>query len=181
MESTLCILGHSLSLVKIDMANHHVSHYNITMVYTYTKNANGDFLCTICGETKKNQNTMHYHMKKHEGKLPFECSICHKEFLHSSVLSLHMTARHSKEPPGTLSCPVCPFKTLTKANRILHFVRHHCTEEIQKFTSTSSTQNHCPTCSKECNSSTAFLYHVVSAGCFKPDSAEKAQQLATIL
>jgi hypothetical protein len=150
------------------------------MVYTYTKNAAGEFVCHICGDTKKNQNTMHYHLKKHEGKLPFECTVCHKEFLHSSVLALHVAARHSKDPAGTLTCPLCPFKTLTKANRILHFIRHHCTEEINKFTSACTNPNTCPGCSKECNSSTAFLYHAATAGCFKLAPSEKAEQFAAI-
>jgi DNA-directed RNA polymerase subunit RPC12/RpoP len=132
------------------------------MTYTYQKNAAGLFVCGICQATKKNQNTMHYHLKAHEGHLPFECSICKKEFLHSQSLAVHVAARHSQEAAG-LKCPLCPHKTLTKANRIIHFIRKHCTEEI---TPLKATNYCCSTCSKVSKSNTAFLYHL-STGCLE--------------
>jgi KRAB domain-containing zinc finger protein len=142
------------------------------MTYTYQKNAAGEYVCGICQATKKNQNTMHYHLKTHEGHLPFQCTTCKKEFLHSQTLAVHVAARHSKETG--LKCPICPHKTLTKANRIIHFLRKHC-EEVN----TLKSELVCPTCSKECNSSTAFLYHL-STGCLVL-STERQNQLNTIL
>ena len=141
------------------------------MTYTYKKNAAGEYVCEICQATKKNQNTMHYHLKKHEGHLPFECQICDKEFLHAQTLAVHMAAKHSKEEAANLKCPCCPYKTLTKSNRIIHFMRKHCSEEIAALKATDLT---CPTCAKVSNGSTAFLYHL-STGCLALEGERKEQ------
>ena len=146
------------------------------MTMKYQKNAAGEFVCTICQVTKKNQNTMHYHMKKHEGHLPFECPTCKKEFLHSQTLALHIAARHSKENAANLQCPCCPYKTLTKANRIIHFMRKHCETDVARF---STDGLKCPTCQKECNSHTAFLYHIATSCIQLP--VEKATLLQGII
>jgi DNA-directed RNA polymerase subunit RPC12/RpoP len=141
-------------------------------MYIYQKNEAGDYVCSICQATKKNQNTMHYHLKTHEGHLPFECKTCKKEFLHAQTLAVHVAARHSKEAAG-LKCPLCPHKTLTKANRIIHFMRKHCGPEIEAL----KAGHRCPKCSKDCNSSTAFLYHL--AGCI--ELGEEKQKLLEAL
>ena len=146
------------------------------MPYVYEKNANGEYVCGICKATKKNQNTMHYHLKKHEGHLPFECTVCKKEFLHAQTLAVHIAARHSKENSASLKCPCCPYKTLTKANRVIHYMRKHCSTEMANM---KAKDNVCPTCTKVCNSSTAFIYHL-STGCI-PLSEEKQLQLNTLL
>jgi len=140
------------------------------MTYTYQKNTEGNYVCGICQATKKNQNTMHYHMKKHEGHLPFECPTCKKEFLHSQTLAVHIAAKHSKQEAAALKCPSCPYKTLTKANRIIHFIRKHCATEIADM---KAAENTCPTCSKQLNSSTAFLYHL-STGCIELGEEKQA-------
>ena len=150
---------------------------NHTMTYTYKKNADGDFVCTTCSAVKKNKNTMHYHMKKHEGHLPFECNICKKEFLQSQTLAVHMAAKHAKEEAAALKCPCCPYKTLTKANRVIHFIRKHCAADIEKLAAVDHT---CPTCKKVCNSNTAFLYHMASS-CISLSCTEKQGQLTELL
>ena len=144
-------------------------------MYIYQKNAAGDYVCSVCQVTKKNQNTMHYHMKTHEGHLPFECTTCKKEFLHAQTLAVHIAARHSKQEAAALKCPLCPHKTLTKANRIIHFMRKHCGPEVQALKAADYT---CPTCTKTCKSSTAFLYHL-STGCLV--LAQEKQELLTNL
>ena len=141
-----------------------------TMPYTYQKNAEGGFVCPQCQVVKQNQNTMHYHMKKHEAHLPFECPTCKKEFLHAQTLALHVAARHSKEA-AKLKCPCCPHTTLTKANRIIHFMRKHCAAELKDVGTT------CPQCHKEHSSNTAFLYHM--AGCIQ--LTEEKQKILTAL
>jgi len=140
------------------------------MPYTYQKNVDGLYVCMICKVVKKNQNTMHYHMKNHECHLPFECKFCKKEFLHSQTLDLHIAARHVKEEAATLKCPCCPYKTLTRGNRIIHYMRKHCGEEIKQFSTAGLS---CPTCEKECNSQTAFLYHI-AAGCIQLSDMKRA-------
>ena len=130
------------------------------MTYTYQKNADGNYVCPECKAVKQNQNTMHYHMKKHEGHLPHTCPTCKKEFLHKQTLDLHIAARHATTEAASLKCPCCPYKTLTKANRVIHFMRKHCEEQVEKFSTNGLT---CPTCKKESNSQTAFLYHVATS------------------
>jgi len=139
-------------------------------MYVYQKNAAGDYVCSVCQVTKKNQNTMHYHLKTHEGHLPFECTTCKKEFLHAQTLAVHIAARHSKKEAAALKCPLCPHKTLTKANRIIHFMRKHCNEEVHALKIANNT---CPTCSKQSNSSTALLYHL-STGCIELPQEKQA-------
>ena len=136
------------------------------MTYIYTKNANGLYVCPHCNVTKKNQNTMHYHMKTHEGKLPFECSTCKKQFLHASTLELHKRAQHEVNQAKTLKCPVkdCPFEgTLTKSNLLIHYIRKHCKDEAAKILDRLESGGYkCRECNKESKSLTAFHYHCVS-------------------
>ena len=149
------------------------------MVFSYQKNADGHFVCGICGKTAARQNTMHYHLKTHEGKLPYECSICKKGFLHASTLDLHKKAQHEKEMDRMFKCPVlnCSFEgTLTKSNLLIHYVRKHCKGEALKCMERAEDgQIRCTTCNKETKSLTAFHYHVSS--CIQLDDA-RAQQLA---
>jgi uncharacterized Zn-finger protein len=103
-------------------------------------------------------------MKTHQGKLPYECSICKKGFLHASTLDLHKKTQHEKELERTYKCPFegCPYEgTLTKANLIIHYVRKHCKEEATKcMERLPSGMIRCSTCDKETKSLTAFHYHI---------------------
>jgi len=135
------------------------------MTYIYTKNAEGLFVCPHCNVTKKNQNTMHYHMKTHETRLPYECSSCKKGFLHASTLELHKRAQHSKEDEKLMKCnvPGCEFKgTLTKANLLIHFIRRHCAKEAQAALDVCEAGHMCRICGKNAKSLTAFHYHAMS-------------------
>lgn len=135
------------------------------MPYSYTKNADGQYVCPTCGATKTKQNTMHYHMKTHETRLPYECNFCKKEFLHASTLELHKRAQHSKETEKLMRCnvPDCQFKgTLTKANLLIHYIRKHCAKEAQAALDISDTGHMCKLCGKNTKSLTAFHYHVMS-------------------
>ena len=82
----------------------------------------------------------------------------------------HIAAKHSKEDTASLKCPCCPYKTLTKANRILHFMRKHCGEEVEHM---AIKNNICGTCQKVCNSSAALLYHL-STGCIQLPTEKQA-------
>jgi len=130
------------------------------MVYTYTKNAEGLYVCPDCDKVTEKQNTMHYHRKTHEKTLPFECKLCpatvplgKKQFLQAQTLANHVAAKHSSETT-LLACPECSVKSLTKANRIIHYVRNHCSEALQQSTLT------CAPCGKVCKSGTAYAYHL---------------------
>jgi len=134
------------------------------MTFEYQKNAAGEFVCGICQAVKKNQNTMHYHIKSHAGKYPFSCKICNKGFLQQQSLTVHNAALHSTDNTS-LACPCCDFETLTKANRIIHYVRKHCAEEVTKALHMKEGVFQCTLCDKELKSNTAFHYHV--AGCLQ--------------
>lgn len=131
------------------------------MVYNYIKNKDGDFVCPNCNITKKKQNTMFYHMKKHEGKLPFECDICSKDFIQKSSLEIHKLSKHcdDKNSGDIYNCPFskCSFKSTTKANRRIHVIRKHFKEQI----SCINDDLYCVCCKKEFQSDSAFYYHAI--------------------
>jgi len=145
------------------------------MVLEYTRNEKGEFVCPTCKVIKQKQNTMHYHMKRHEGNLPFECSHCKKQFQFQQTLDLHLQAKHRDEVPkkAMLKCPVdgCPFESLTEGNRRIHFLRKHCVEEVTKILTRKDTTYSCTSCKLTFQSSTAFHYH--SASCVSLDTAKQ--------
>jgi DNA-directed RNA polymerase subunit RPC12/RpoP len=122
------------------------------MPFVYTKTEDGLYKCPSCDKTTARQNTMHYHIKKHEETLPYQCTICQKQFLQAPTLANHVAAKHSQQVH--LECPVCPVKSLTKANRIIHYIRIHCKEELGSLETLT-----CKSCGKVSKSCTAFVYH----------------------
>ena len=135
------------------------------MVYKYIRNDAGEFICPHCPDIKKNQNTMHYHMKKHEGDLPHECRYCKQRFLHSRVLNLHVSAKHAdQETPQEKDyiCPSegCDYLSLTKANRRIHYFRVHMKDIIAKSVTKEEDKFICNCCNKEMNSQTSLYYHL---------------------
>jgi len=133
--------------------------------FTYTRNETGDFVCPYCEKVvpRTNASTMHYHMKRHEGNLPFKCSTCDYGCLFQRSLDLHRFAKHPQEEGRPtlqrISCPSCPFQTLTKGNCIIHFLRKHCRSEVQEILGENET---CLRCGIEFHSNTAFQYHASS-------------------
>ena len=150
------------------------------MVYTYQKNATGDYECQHCGETKKNQNTMHYHLKTHEDRLPYKCIHCPMTFKAKYSLKVHIDTQHNRQEEDLHRCPIggCKFKgSPTKSNLLIHFVRIHCKEEVAKAREGDTLV--CTYCSKECGSLTAFNYH--AAACIEIDDLEKKAQFDAIV
>jgi transcription elongation factor Elf1 len=134
----------------------------------YIKNNDGHFVCPYCGEIKERQNTMHYHMKKHEGQMPFNCKTCKKGFLQKQTLELHIQAKHpdviikENKQKKEYCCPFtdCEFKSLSKGNRRIHTIRVHFKKELSEFIEHNSTCYKCLICSDEFISSTHFYYHL---------------------
>ena len=90
------------------------------MSLKYQKNAEGHFICSHCPYTAKNQSTMHYHLKKHDGALPHACKHCNQKFLQKSLLDLHTSARHPN------ACGHCNHKEFEyKAQLDTHIVTTH--------------------------------------------------------
>jgi hypothetical protein len=141
------------------------------MPFIYTKNEDGLFVCPDCGVTKTNQNTMHYHMKKHLLNKDLEesnyvCQSCKKGFLQKQALELHVRSKHPEKdkPVQKFACTHanCSFTSLTKSNAIIHFIRIHYSREVGDImvSGVQHTKNiSCTQCDKEFKSSCSFLYH----------------------
>jgi transcription elongation factor Elf1 len=136
------------------------------MPFTYTKNEDGLFVCPDCGVTKANQNTMHYHMKKHLEEPNHVCKSCKKGFLQKQALELHIRSKHTEkgaEIQSKITCtfPNCKFTSLTKSNATIHFIRMHFNEEANKIMliDNDTKKITCIQCDKEFKSSCSFFYH----------------------
>jgi len=133
------------------------------MVFVYTKNESGEFVCKDCKFTTMNQSTMHYHFRNHDGTLTHECPECDKKFLQKSVLDLHILSKHSEEKPKKeFSCPCCTYSDLRKGNLAIHFARIHLkdiTDKMKTKSAVPDTVTQCESCSKSFKSMTLFYYH----------------------
>ena len=136
-----------------------------TMVFEYKKNENNKYVCSVCGAIKDKQNTMHYHMKRHEGTKAHECNQCDQSFYQKIELDNHVKIIHEKEE-ASIQCPFnCKCAFHTKAQCRIHLARTHLQEYTKKscelHTSTSKNIYTCLICNKECNSHPSILYHII--------------------
>ena len=148
------------------------------MVYKYAKNSTGEYVCNICGETRKKQNTMHYHIKSHEDHLPYKCNHCLMEFKAKYSLEIHTKTQHNAVEEKLYRCPQegCRFKgSITKSNLIIHFIRIHCKSDVERIRDGLI----CTVCNKESKSLTAFHYHVGS--CIIIDDPIRMKQFQNII
>jgi hypothetical protein len=155
------------------------------MTIEYAKNTDGLFVCQHkgCSVTKKNQNTMYYHMKRHMEKFDYTCKDCDKGFLQKSAYLHHLAAIHPETKTVCLTttapkngdkdnkilevkidnpyceqifkCPCCDHSTRTKSNALVHYARLHAKDWIPAFDKAKG----CPKCQKTFESNAAYLYH----------------------
>lgn len=136
----------------------------------YVRTEDGKFLCPTCGVIKENQNTMHYHMKKHENSLPYSCKYCKKGFLQKQTLDFHIRSKHadsesakSGESETVYECPFedCEFSAKTKGNLRTHCIRTHFQEEADQLMliDEKSGEVGCVECENGFKSKTAYYYH----------------------
>jgi hypothetical protein len=163
-----------------------------TMPLKYTKDEDGNFVCPHpgCGFTKRNQSTLHYHMKKHEEQLDHICKTCKKGFLQKQNLDLHIRSKHpevikdASTSEKKFKCPFdnCEFSTLTKGNCVIHCLRVHFQDEINNMmTKDNETKMiYCNECDKEFSSSCAFYYHCKSCLSFDKND-DKYKKLEGII
>ncbi len=151
----------------------------------YIKDENGHFLCPHCGVTKENQNTMYYHMQRHEGRLPHECGICKKGFIQKTELQLHTLKYHPvDEAPAKTACPIdgCDFADYRKGNVRTHLMRKHAAPLLEEIISRTAAGNwHCACCEATIGSAAGFYYHLYgcAAGVLPADS-EIGQAIAAL-
>ena len=135
------------------------------MVYEYKKNNDGHYVCTVCAEVKINQNTMHYHMKKHEGKQSYACKSCDKKFYQKYALDDHVKLTHSKDPIVEIKCPFtdCDLSFVKKEHCRIHIARNHLKKVLEPLIEKKkdSKVHCCVPCKKDFNSYPAILYHAM--------------------
>jgi len=95
-------------------------------------------------------------------------------------MEAHVRAKHSSEENRKVvecPCDTCKFKSLTKSNCRIHYVRQHCKDLIDPILEDKA---HCSTCQKTFASPSAFYYHVVSCIAFD-EGDERIPQIQSIL
>lgn len=136
------------------------------------------FICSVCGRSFKEKQILKNHEKIHlpdEEKLKYPCKFCHKKFINSHCLKVHVARIHEKV--SYFFCEICGKGCTTKSDLLWHMDKH--TQERNhpcdvcglKFKSTNSLRNHkrrheaieankqCPICKKEFRSNTALNNH----------------------
>jgi len=174
---------------KIDCV---MSHKKIirqpAMLFTYTKNEHGQFVCPDCGAIKNRQNSMHYHMKKHQEDLNHICKCCKKGFLQKQTLDLHIRSKHPEmlkddQQTKKFKCPMenCNFTALTKGNCVIHCLRIHFQEEMKEVMNVHNDTKTitCNECETEFQNSCGFYYHCKDCVVFnkEDDKVQKLQEL----
>jgi hypothetical protein len=159
------------------------------MTLTYIKDEDGNFVCPDCGIKKKNQSTMHYHMRQHKEETNHMCKICKKGFLQKQNLDLHIRSKHPElleqlsDNNKKFRCPFddCKFTALTKGNCIIHCLRVHFQDEINEMMIKDEETKIicCNECDKEFTSSCAFYYHCKNCMTFDKND-EKYQKFQEI-
>lgn len=165
--------------------------------FVHKRDGSGHLICEKCGfkpdptptHPKGNPSTMTYHLQKHDGNFTVKCSICKWTCLHKQTLDNHMATRHPetlKVKPTKYKCPVanCPYDTIKKADRRIHFVRKHCQEALAKYQKLMKVEDkeqpqfQCLCCQETYNSTTAIHYHL--AGCWLKHQITVHDQLTAV-
>lgn len=157
----------------------------------YIRNEDGHFVCPTCGVIKENQNTMHYHMKKHENSLPFSCKFCKKGFLQKQTLDFHLRSKHadedtvkSSEDEDVYECPFgkCEFTAKTRGNLRTHCIRSHFQIEADQLMLVDDVNNEicCVECENSFKSKTAFYYHCLDCITI-PDSDKRSKEYKILI
>ena len=79
--------------------------------------------CKLCNRyVKCNEIPLEKHMEECQGRVPFKCPECSKEFQYESSLKCHVVS-HYPDKPKLFSCDQCDYKSNYKANLKKH-IRH---------------------------------------------------------
>lgn len=177
------------NLKKIEKPNEQKKGVAHKMTFTYIKNEDGNFVCPDCGAIKKRQNSMHYHMKKHQDELNHICKVCKKGFLQKQTLELHIRSKHpelvkaEQQDLKRYKCPMdnCNFTALTKGNCVIHCLRIHFQEEMKDVMNIHNDTKTitCNECDTEFHNSCGFYYHCKDCIVFnkQDDKVQRLQEM----
>jgi hypothetical protein len=139
------------------------------MTFEYLRTEDGQFKCPNCPFTKKNQSTVHMHIKaKHSGTFKHKCEHCNYETAAKQTLDNHIVAKHPnevEEKKKEFVCPeeCCQFESFTKAGLRSHYLLKHLSAETNKFLGTTeSGSTQCTHCGTGFKSKPSFIYHLVN-------------------
>jgi hypothetical protein len=145
------------------------------MVFDYIRTENGDYQCPHCDYVKKNQSTVHMHIRaKHGGSFKHKCEHCEYETTTKQNLENHLQSKHATETTKVeknFKCTDCKFETRTKAGLRSHYMLKHLTTEMNEMLGKKESGGHqCTICGEEFKSKPAFVYH--SPKCLDNDVKE---------
>lgn len=153
------------------------------MTFDYLRTEDGSFQCPHCNFTKKNQSTVHMHIKaKHSGTFKHKCQHCNYETCAKQTLDNHIIAKHPTEAGNKdkeFICPdlCCSFESLTKAGLRSHYLLKHLPNETNKFLGkTDAGDIQCTHCGSEFKSKPSFIYHLVNC---LPEEVKSSQNAKT--
>jgi hypothetical protein len=148
------------------------------MTFEYIRTETGEFQCPHCPFVKKNQSTVHMHIKaKHSGAFKHKCEHCTYECPARQTLENHMAAKHPDQLENRAREFVCPdtccgFQSLTKAGLRSHYLLKHLSEHTNKYLGKTDTGIQCTHCGTDFQSKPSYVYHL--ALCLPSDITSNA-------
>lgn len=126
----------------------------------YHRTESGEYKCPHCDYVKKNQSTVHMHIKaKHYGTYKHKCSTCDYEASTKQILERHIEAKHSSTKKG-FTC-LCGYECRQKSQLRSHYLLKHFAEETNDLMEKQKDKIvECKECHELFKSKPAFVYHV---------------------
>ena len=135
------------------------------MTFDYIRTESGDFQCPHCEFTKKNQSTVHMHIKaKHNGTFKHKCEHCNYECAARQTLENHVISKHPEQVDVVreFACPCCTFESLTKGGLRSHYLLKHLAKYVSTYFAKTDEGIQCSHCGTGFNSKPSFIYHLVN-------------------
>ena len=136
------------------------------MTFEYIRTEDGEYQCPHCPFKKKNQSTVHMHIKaKHTGSFKHKCEHCNYECAARQTLENHVAAKHPdqlQEKVREFACPHegCAFESLTKAGLRSHYLLKHLSKYTNMYLGKTDTGIQCSHCGTGFQSKPSYVYHV---------------------
>lgn len=139
------------------------------MPFEYVRTTSGEYKCPHCDFVKKNQSTVHMHIKaKHSGTFKHKCDCCEYETTTKQNLENHILSKHpeksdkdKKEYKCEFNCNGnCTFTTSTKGGLRSHYMLKHLMTEVKRLLEQKEKEYCCSSCKTEFKSKPAAIYHM---------------------